>query len=198
MRIATRRAAGFDAAGWTGELRGEVTEFFDRLASEWHTRNSPQRTAVVIDALARGLAETGTRRGLAVEVGSGIGSYSELIAQRFGAVLAVDLSLEMLKRAPAGPGHRVQADGAALPVPDRSVAAVVLINALLFPAEVARVLIADGVLLWVNSSGEQTPIYLSAEDLLAALPGEWTGVSSRAGEGHWCVLRRAGTDSRPA
>jgi len=45
-------------------------------------------------------------------------------------------------------------------------------------------------LVWVNSSGEQTPIYLSVDDLVAGLPGDWTGTSSRAGNGHWCVLRR--------
>jgi hypothetical protein len=67
----------------------------------------------------------------------------------------------------------------------------VLINAFLFPAEVDRVLSGGGVVVWVNSSGEQTPIYLSTDDLLAALPGKWTGIASRAGEGHWCVLRRA-------
>jgi hypothetical protein len=55
---------------------------------------------------------------------------------------------------------------------------------------VTRVLVPDGVILWLNSSGEQTPIYLSPEDLLKSLPGEWTGAASRAGEGHWCVLRR--------
>ena len=69
-------------------------------------------------------------------------------------------------------------------------AAIVLINAFLFPAEVARVLAPGGAIVWVNSSGERTPIYLSPEDLLKALPGEWTGIASRAGEGHWCVLRR--------
>ena len=96
----------------------------------------------------------------------------------------------MLKRAPAGPAHRVQADGASLPVGDSSAAAIVLINAFLFPAEVERALAPDGTLVWVNSSGEQTPIYLSVDDLVARLPGEWTGAASRAGEGHWCVLRR--------
>ncbi len=191
MRMATRRAAGLDAAGWTGELRQQVEGYFDGLAGEWHTRTSPQRTAIVMDALARGLGPVDSPSGLAVEVGSGIGTYSNLLAERFATVLAVDLSLAMLQRAPIGPAHRAQADGAALPVGDSSAAAIVLINAFLFPAEVERVLSPDGALVWVNSSGEQTPIYLSADDLVAALPGEWTGISSRAGEGHWCVLRRA-------
>jgi len=69
-------------------------------------------------------------------------------------------------------------------------AAVVLVNAFLFPAEVDRILARDGALVWVNSSGAQTPIFLAAEDLLAALPGQWTGTASQAGEGTWCVLRK--------
>ena len=191
MRAATRRAAGLDAGGWTGELRSEVAGFFDGLASEWHTRISPQRMAVVMDALVRGLDASGPASGLAVEVGSGIGAYSARLAERFTTVVSVDLSLEMLRRAPSGPAHRVQADAAALPLGNSCAAAIVLINAFLFPAEVERVLAPGGTLVWVNSSGEQTPIYLSADDLLGALPGAWTGTSSRAGEGHWCVLRRA-------
>jgi len=55
MRIATRRAAGLDAGGWTAELRDQVENFFDDLANEWHTRTSPERTAIVMDALSRGL-----------------------------------------------------------------------------------------------------------------------------------------------
>jgi ubiquinone/menaquinone biosynthesis C-methylase UbiE len=191
MRIATRRAAGLDAAGWTGELRNQVEDYFDGIADEWHTRITPQRTAVVTDALSRGLDAMDVPAGPAVEVGSGIGTYSSLLAERFAKVVAIDLSLAMLKLAPAGPAHRVQADGAGLPLGDSSAAAVVLINAFLFPAEVERVLSPGGALVWVNSSGEQTPIYLSVDDLVARLPGEWTGTSSRAGEGHWCVLRRA-------
>jgi ubiquinone/menaquinone biosynthesis C-methylase UbiE len=128
---------------------------------------------------------------MAVEVGCGIGTYSDLLARRFTTVVAIDLSLAMLKLAPTGPAHRVRADGARLPLRDSSVAAVVLINAFLFPREVERVLSPGGALVWVNSSGEQTPIYLSVEDLVAQLRGEWTGTSSRAGEGYWCVLQRA-------
>ena len=191
MRIATRRAAGFDAGGWTGELREQVEGYFDDLAGEWHTRASPQRTAVVMDALMRGLGANDRRGGMAVAVGSGIGTYSNLLAERFATVVAVDLSLAMLKLAPTGPAHRVQADGARLPVVDSSAAAIVPINAFLFPAEVQRVLSPEGVWVWVNSSGGNTPIYLSVGDLVAGLPGEWTGASSRAGEGLWCVLRRA-------
>ena len=144
MRMVTRRAAGLDDGGWTGEVRGEVEQVFDVLAAEWHTRVTPERIAVVADALERGLrrgAGAGGGTGLAVEIGSGIGTYSAMLDDRFGAVLAVDLSLEMLRRAPERPGHRVQAD-AQLPAaaPTASAAAVVLVNAFLFPAEVDRVL----------------------------------------------------------
>lgn len=191
MRLATRRAAGLDDGGWKGDLRDEVKAYFDAMAEDWHTRTSPERSAIVSDVLARGVAATGAPAGLAVEVGSGIGAYSPLLSARFGTVVAIDLSLAMLRLAPTGPAFRVQADGSALPLRDASAAVIVLINAFLFPAEVARVLAPDGVIVWVNSSGERTPIYLSPEDLLAALPGKWTGAASRAGEGHWCVLRRS-------
>ena len=40
----------------------------------------------------------------------------------------------------AAPAHRIQADGAQLPLRDGSTSAVVLVNAFLFPAEVDRVL----------------------------------------------------------
>ena len=195
MRLATRRAAGLDAGGWPDDLRNEVRTYFDGLAAEWHTRTSPERTLIVDDALTRGVGHVGAPAGFAVELGSGIGAYSAMLADRFGTVVAVDVSLPMLQLAPARPGLRVQADGASLPLRDRSAAAVILINAFLFPGEVARVLVPDGLMLWLNSSGERTPIYLSAEDLLEALPGEWTGAASRAGEGHWCVLRRTSPPS---
>jgi hypothetical protein len=191
MRIATRRAAGLDEEGWTPDLRDRVAEFFDGVASDWHTRSSPQRTAVVQDALSRGLGAVAVPVGLALEVGSGIGSYSSLVAEHFATVVAVDLSLSMLKLAPVAPARRVQADAARLPMRDGCAAAVVLINAFLFPAEVERVLSPGGVLVWVNSSGAGTPIYLSVEDLVARLTGEWTGTTSEAGEGYWCVLKRA-------
>jgi ubiquinone/menaquinone biosynthesis C-methylase UbiE len=180
-----------DQGGWTGELRTEVAAFFDGLAGEWHTRTSPERTAVVRDAFERGLDALGSAKDLAVEVGSGIGTYSPMLAERFRTVVGIDLSLAMLTRAPARPAHRVQADGSMLPIGDGRASAVVLINAFLFPAEVERVLSSRGAVMWVNSSGEQTPIYLSDEDLMAALPGQWTGIASRAGVGQWCVLRRA-------
>lgn len=191
MRVMTRRAAGLEGPGWDDAARAEVAAFFDDLAPEWHTRTSPQRDAVVADALERGLAEIPHGTDLCVELGSGIGAYTPMLAQRWRRVLATEVSLEMLRRGPAWVGHRVIADGAALPLVAGRADAVVLVNCFLFPEEVDRALGPDGLLVWVNSSGPLTPIYLPADDVVAALPGSWAGVRSTAGLGTWCVLRRA-------
>ena len=61
----------------------------------------------------------------------------------------------------------------------------------LFPAEVDRVLAPEGVVVWVNSRGSETPIHLTADEVDRALPGHWDGVASRAGWGTWSVHRRA-------
>jgi hypothetical protein len=45
--------------------------------------------------------------------------------------------------------------------------------------------------MWVNTSGDQTPIYLPAEDVVASLPGQWDAVAAEAGWGTWVVVRRA-------
>ena len=175
---------------WDATARATVASYFGDLADEWHTRTSPERDAVVLDALDRGLPELG-RADVCVELGSGIGAYTPILSTRWRRVLAVEVALEMLLRAPAAPGHRMLADGARLPLADGAASAVVLVNCFLFPAEVNRVLGPDGVLVWVNSSGAQTPIHLPAEEVVAALPGDWTGVASGAGEGLWCVVGRA-------
>ena len=195
MRVMTRRAAGLGGDPWDGDAAAVVAGLFDSLAPEWHDRESPQRTAVVTDALERGLDRVrppGGSGGRAVEVGSGLGSYSPLIGRRFATTMAVELAGEMHRRARRSPAHRVLADASRLPVPDDSVDAVVMINAFLFPREVRRVLRPGGALLWVNSSGERTPIHLSTEDLVAVLGFPVSGVESRAGAATWCALRREG------
>ena len=191
MRIMTRRAAGLVGPPWDERARAEVAAYFDGMAEEWHTRTSPERDAVVADALARGLPADLGSADVCVELGSGIGAYTPALADRWRRVLAAEVAIEMLLRAPAAPGHRLLADGAALPLGDGAASAVVLVNCFLFPAEVDRVLGPDGVVVWVNSSGAQTPIHLTADEVLEALPGAWTGVSSGAGEGLWTVLQRA-------
>jgi SAM-dependent methyltransferase len=191
MRVMTRRAAGFLPEPWDDRARAEVAAFFDAMAPEWHTRTSPGRERIVADALERGLPE-GAPGDVCVELGGGIGSYTPTLAGRWRRVLAVEVSLEMLRRAPAAPGHRVLADGARLPLADGAADAVVLVNCFLFPAEVGRVLAPAGVVVWVNSSGAETPIHLPADEVVEALPGVWAGVPNGAGPGLWTVLQRAG------
>lgn len=190
MRIMTRRAAGLLEPPWDDAARAEVGRFFDDLAPEWHTRSGPAREAVVADALARGVRTAGVVGDVCVELGSGIGAYTPVLAARWRRVLATEVSPEMLRLAPSTPGHRVLADGAVLPLADGAADAVVLVNCFLFPDEVDRVLGADGFVVWVNSSGSQTPIHLPADDVVAALPGTWDAVASHAGLGLWCVARR--------
>lgn len=186
MRHVTRRAAGLEPGGWDAEVRSTVSNVFDMLADDWHTRTSPARSAIVADVLERG----GPFGRVAAEIGSGIGTYSALLAGTFDLVVACDLAWEMLVRSPAQPAPRVRADASRLPLPDGSVDAVVLVNMFLFPDEVDRVLARGGALVWVNSSGDQTPIHLLPDEVAGVLPGSWSGVSARAGAGLWCVLRR--------
>lgn len=76
------------------------------------------------------------------------------------------------------------------PPGDASIAAVAAIGMLLFPAETARVLAPDGVLLWINQISQDGPLYLPAEEVAAALPGHWHTVEAFVGWGSWTVLRR--------
>ena len=86
--------------------------------------------------------------------------------------------------------RRRGADAAALPIPDVSIDVAVLMNAFLFADELDRVLAPDGVVVWASAIGADTPIYLPADDVAAALPGAWSGVWAEAGDGTWAVLRR--------
>lgn len=186
MRKVTRQVA-FEADGWTPQRAGKVAELFDSLASEWHTREHPLRLVPLADAFERG---GGLGYGTGLEIGSGTGFGTAWLSARFELLVAMDLSAEMLRLAPPDPAPRVQADASALPVASRSVDAVVLVNMLLFPTEVDRVLKPDGALVWVNTSGDATPIHLAADEVDAAMPGEWSGVASEAAWGTWAVLRR--------
>ena len=191
MRQVTR-AVAFEPDGWTPERQQQVQELFDGLAEEWNTRDVPGREAPLLDAFERGLdAAPELAHHLAVELGAGTGLFSRELAARFPEVVAVDIAYEMLRRAPEGPAHRVQGDGSVLPFADGSVDALVLVNMFLFPAEVERVVAPDGVVVWVNSRGTETPIHLTAHEVDEALGGRWDGVASEAGWGTWSVHRRA-------
>ncbi|HUZ43694.1 MAG TPA: methyltransferase domain-containing protein [Acidimicrobiales bacterium] len=193
MRKVTRQIA-FERDGWTPERAGKVLELFDSLAPTWDERDGGGRgdalRLVLGDALDRGGPMP---PGWCLEVGCGTGAATGQLAPRFAGVVGLDLSYEMLARASGAPSGRLQADGANLPVHSAAAAAVALVNAFLFPEEVDRVLGPAGAVIWVNTLGDRTPIHLPADDVLAALPGDWEGVASEAGWGTWAVLRRVGS-----
>ncbi len=185
MRKVTTQVA-FDPGGWTPERAAKVESLFDELAVDWHARFRPGREGALVDALDRGEVPAGR----CLELGSGVGLVSGLLADRMAAVVAVDLSAEMLRRAPTSP-PRVRADASRLGFADATFDVIVLQNMLLFPGEVDRLLVADGTIVWVNSSGPTTPIHLTADELDRALPGAWAVTASEHGRGTWAVARRA-------
>jgi SAM-dependent methyltransferase len=188
MRAVTRQIA-FEPGGWTAERRAKVAELFDGLAPGWKSHlDDPQRTAALSDAYDRGDLPGG---GLCLELGSGDGQNTAFLASHHDRVLCADLSLEMLRHAPTDIGQRVRADGGDLPLRPASVDVAVLVNAFLVPTELDRLLAPGGALVWVNTAGDLTPIHLTTDDVVRALPGEWDGVESDAGWGTWAVLHRA-------
>ncbi|MGB5760357.1 MAG: class I SAM-dependent methyltransferase [Acidimicrobiales bacterium] len=187
MRKVTREVA-FES-GWSSGRARKIAELFDGLAEGWAaTRGDPVRLAPVADGLRRGGFDL---RGRWLELGSGTGAGTRILRQDAQRVTAVDLSAEMLTRAPAELAPRVRADACRLPFVDGLFDGVLLVNALLFPAEIDRVLAPDGRLLWVNTLGERTPIHLPAADVIEALPGSWSGVTARSGSGFWASIGRA-------
>lgn len=186
MRLVTRQVAFED--GWSPGRAAKIGELFDSLAPEWSERHVDRvRTAPVRDALQRGGLDTGGRW---LELGCGTGAATVELAGTVGQVVAVDLSAEMLARAP-DVAPRVRADASVLPFPDAAFDTALLVNMLLFPAELCRVLAPAGKVVWVNTLGDRTPIHLPPHDVLSVLPGDWRGVTARAGSGFWAVFERA-------
>jgi SAM-dependent methyltransferase len=192
MRELTR-AIAVDRAEWTRQRAAEIGSFFDSVASSWRDRDTPERHDALVDALARGGPFPS---GWCAEVGSGTGNATADLRTAFAKVVSLDLSRAMLRLA-SYKSHQIQSDAAALPLRTGSTAVVALVNMFLFPDEMARILADDGVLLWVSTNGEETPIYLSPTDALGALPGTWAGVTSQAGWGTWLTARRVSTE-RPS
>lgn len=185
MRKLTRATAFGEP--WTADDAERVASVFDGLAPAWSSDDvDPIKAAPILDALDRGEAPLA---GTWVELGSGTGDAARLLHGRVARHVSVDLSEQMLAHAPEL-SPKVRADSSQLPFGDDTADVVLLINMLLFPDEVDRVLHPSGHVVWVNSIGAQTPIHLPAPDVASALPGEWTGVASNAGRGLWAVLRR--------
>jgi len=188
MQEVTKELA-FDPATWTPERRERVRQLFDALAPEWHTRDTPERRMAVRDALERGAVPRG---GTCLEVGSGTGIYTGDLLGHFDRVVCLDLSMEMLRLAPARAGaDPVAADASRLPLRSATVTSVVCVNAYLFPHEYARVLRRGGAVVFVSTIGDQTPIYLPPDDVVGALEphlGPTEARTADAGPGRWTVV----------
>lgn len=186
MRLLTRAKAFGEP--WTAENAARIESIFDGLAQEWSESHvDPTKAAPLEDALDRGDVPV---EGDWLEVGSGTGAGARVLASRVGSLTCTDLSTEMLRHAP-DLAPRVRCDASMLPFGADRFDAVLLINMLLFPDEVDRVLRPDGVVVWINTLGDQTPIHLPPIDVLAALPGDWHGTTARAGTGFWLSARRS-------
>jgi len=172
---------------WTEHDALRVQKIFDERAAAWSEDHvDPIKAAPVDDALDRGRVPLD---GAWLEVGSGTGAGARVLAPRVTRLVCTDLSEQMLLHAP-DLAPRVRADASALPFADYHFNAILVINMLLFPSEIDRLLRSDGVLVWVNTLGDQTPIHLPPADVLGALPGQWSGITARAGTGFWLTARR--------
>jgi SAM-dependent methyltransferase len=174
---------------WTSDDATRIGTLFDGLAPEWSEKHVDEvKRAPVEDALVRGDVPLDADW---LEVGSGTGAGARTVAHRVRSFVATDLSFGMLEHAPAELAPLVQSDASALPFANQSFDVILMINMILFPGEVDRVLRPSGRVLWANTLGDQTPIHLSPDDVLAALPGEWAGRTAHAGTGFWLTAGRA-------
>lgn len=184
------RSIAFEPDGWEGERKEKIRQLFDEMAPQWHSRGGEERLKPTIDALER----CSVSGGVALEVGSGTGIQTVALLEHFDFVVSLDLSAEMLALTPRRARVTlIRGDASALPMADESLDAIVCVNAYLFPAEYARVLKPAGRVVFVSTSGEQTPIYLPPEEVdaaLAAALGAVTTTTARCGWGIWSVVTR--------
>lgn len=186
MRKVTRQVA-FDNA-WDADRARKVGGLFDGMAKEWVERSAdPTKTIPIADALERGGVD---HHGQWLELGSGTGAGTRALAPSVARLTACDLAGAMLAEAPGELAPRVRADASCLPFGDDTFDVVLMVNMLLFPREVDRILAPTGTVLWVNSLGDQTPIHLPPDDVAMALPGEWRGRTAVAGTGFWASFTR--------
>ena len=190
MRLLTRSVAFGEP--FTSDDAERVQTVFDSMAASWSEDHvNPTKAAPVIDALERGDVPLA---GDWLELGSGTGAGCLALDGLVREHVSLDLSYEMLAHAPER-SPRVQADSSVLPLADHTADVVLMINMILFPAEVDRILRPAGHVVWINTLGDQTPIHLPPADVEAALPGDWEGATSRAGTGLWAVLQRVGSST---
>ncbi|WP_405824983.1 methyltransferase domain-containing protein [Streptomyces sp. NBC_01390] len=92
---------------WTAETAHFIADRFDRLAADWDTTQATGRDDPLLDALTRGGPFPA---GPCLQVGSGTGSFTQLLTSAFTSVTGLDLSEQMPHRAAGRSPNRVRAD----------------------------------------------------------------------------------------
>ncbi len=187
---ARSRTIAEDPSTWSAQWARETTERFTELAPLWDDSRGQYRPIPLTDALVRGGPFPD---GLCVEIGCGTGLLTHLVAGVWPRVASLDLTWEMVRRSPAP--WRLNADAARLPFADGSAAAVVIADVPLFADEVVRILAPEGVVVWSNALGYDSPHHVPVEVVAGALeraepPVGWDAVTAEAGWGLWAVLQR--------
>jgi hypothetical protein len=183
----------FEPRSWTPERAGKVRQLFDGLAGEWHTRGGEERSRPIRDGLRRGGIPTD---GTCLELGSGTGLWTPMVAAHFARTVSTDFAPAMLGLSPRTESSLVLADASQLPFREGCFDAAVCVNMFLFPSEYRRVLSPTGSLLYVSTNGARTPIYLSPADVVAAMGSSFVGTTAQAGWGTWTVATRQGGSTR--
>ncbi len=156
------------------------------MADEWDEWAVEGYLDPLVDALTR-LDLSGRR---CIDVGCGTGLAFGVLAARFEEVIGIEIAPGMLSLARERPnGTVIAGDAAALPLPEGSVDVVFVINALTFVDEIKRVLRPGGLMVWIASLGEDTPIYVPPATLGRAFGVEWECVAAHAGWGTWVCVR---------
>jgi len=145
-------------------FRGRTQRLFDALAPSWDTRLGPHHLLALEQAVA------GLEPKTILDVGTGTGKAAIALAAWYpnADVVGVDLSAAMVTEARKHVSDRPRfevADASRLPFPNASFDLVVLMNAIPFFDELARVTAAGGAVVNSYSRGDETPIYVSDDRL---------------------------------
>lgn len=165
-----------------------LAETYDDMAAEWtdwartqHWYNAPVRAGL---SHAKPAA-------WAYEVGCGTGQATAPLTGFTARVLASDINVSMIDRAPRLPEvDYLVADVRALPLRANSVPLLIGLNAVPHVREFERVIAGSGQLLWCTSFAAGTPLYVEPERLLRMLGPGWHGEAGRSGHGDWMLLSR--------
>jgi malonyl-CoA O-methyltransferase len=141
-----------------------MQHLFDDLAPTWETRLGPHHLLALEQAVA------GLDPAHVLDVGTGTGKAAIALAGWFpqAEVVGVDLSPAMVAEAERQAKGRARfevGDASRLRFPDASFDLVVLMNAIPFFDELARVTRPGGIVVSSFSRGDETPIWVSDERL---------------------------------